>query len=171
MGVYVNVIEEVSHRLVSAMGAGKKLDSSTEYGLKRVLVGNRAIIDGINVMPCALISDSDISIQESYDTGVYRKLVGEVSVAIIIKYPIKDELVDNRLYNTGASTGFLYFVERVLDVLNETSGQSLDPRVGQNSFKPVNFSVNGILTSGPFIQCELSFSVQTGLVSINSRAT
>lgn len=170
MGVYVNTIEEIRNRLASAMGVGKKLDSSTEYGLKRVLIGNRALVDGVNIMPCILISDSDLSINETYEHGGYRRLVGDMSVVVILKFPIKDQQAVNRLYDSASSTGFLFFVEKVLDVLNETTGQATDPRIGQNSYKPVGFSVGGIVTSDSFVQCEISFSVQTSAFLINSRS-
>ena len=171
MGVYVTVMNEIVNRLTTAQGSGKKLDSTTAMGLKQFVIGERSAVDGINAMPAILLTMSNTNILETYE-GTIRpnKIKSDVSVTLLIKYGLTDEHATNRYFKTSDSTGILYFIEKVLDVLNETTGQVIDPRFGQDAVKPSKAIIGAFQPHSNYIICELQINFQTAMFAINNRS-
>lgn len=175
MGVYVTLIDELRNRIESAQASGKKLDSSTAMGLKKFYIGNRSLVEGLNEMPSIVLSDTDLMITESKfslngNKTPAGRVVGEVGISLFLKFPITDDHAQNRLYKTSDSTGVLYFIEKLLDVLNETTGQTVDPRMGANSLTSADWEVSVAAVADTFVVYEIKSKIYTGMISINGRA-
>jgi len=165
MGKYVTAFDAIRARLVAAMGSGKKLDSSSVGGLQVVKVGTRATVEQIIETPSIVIQYPEI--EDIYNQASASQMQAIIRVSLFLKYGILDNNADNRLYNTQSGTGFLYFIEKVRDVLNETTGQVIDPRFGVDALKPLSTSVVGIQETQGFLFCEMQLEFQTGRFTIN----
>jgi hypothetical protein len=169
MGKYVTAFDAIRARLVAAMGSGKKLDSSSVGGLQVVKVGTRALVEQIVETPSIVIQYPEI--EDIYNQAAASQMQAIIRVSLFLKYGILDNNADNRLYNTQSGTGFLFFIEKVRDVLNETTGQVIDPRFGVDALKPLSTSVVGIQETQGFLFCEMQLEFQTGRFIINGSNT
>ncbi len=165
MGKYVTAFDAIRARLVAAMGSGKKLDSSVAGGLQAVKVGTRALVEQIMETPSIVIQYPEI--EDIYNQASASQMQAVIRVSLFLKYGILDNNADNRLYNTQSGTGFLYFIEKVRDVLNETTSQVIDPRFGVDGLKPLSTTISGIQETQGFLFCELNLEFQTGRFTIN----
>ena len=167
MGVYVDLIEEVRSRLSEAQGDGKILDMHAADGLEAVYVGLKTMVEGLAEMPSAIVTISN----STEELAVIRQgqLNAVIGVEVIIKYPLYDNASTNRLYDTDSGVGFMYFVEKVLDVLNQRIDGTMDPRMRQSSLKPALFQIQDIEYYMSYIVATIRADVRTGFYSFNRR--
>jgi vesicle coat complex subunit len=163
MGVFVDVLEEFNNRLTTAQSVGKKLET-----VKEVYVGQRTHIDSTLDMPSLALT---LSTGEEVFSGQNRKRASFVVVVSVFD-KVNSENDKNLYFDIGAQTGFLFLVERVLDVIMETTAQILDPRFGQNSYKssdPISFGEIEKLSDG-YLQMDISITMHTREFLINERS-
>lgn len=169
-GNYVNLFVELISRLTAAQASGKKLDSTLTDGLKLLEIGPRSDVMGINEMPSIVIDISNSQFTEAYD-GALRMMRASVDIDLIVKYPTTDQTMTNRYFDTSNSTGALFFIQTLLDVINENTSQSIDPRLGQNSTRPILATVGPFETHANFLLINVKLSAETQRFTINARST
>lgn len=154
MGVYVNVLNEFENRLRAEIAPTKILED-----VKDVYVGKRQNVDySIDCPILIIVLESGTS--ESY-SGQFRK-VADITVSVTIVERLDDEKAKNLYFDTGTNKGILYLAEKVIDVVNQTSGGVFDPRLQENSFESMAVSMGGIeKISESFLSLEISFVLKT----------
>lgn len=167
MGKYVDAIDELRNRLATAQGASEPLDSTTEFGLKNLFIGNRNMIE--QCLDCPSVVIEPVGITDEYNQARSNQMQSMIRLNLIVKFPINVQYETNRLYNTTDDTGFLYFIETVLNVLSLTTGGSIDPRFGQDALKPVSTNVTNIREAQQFITAEIECEFQTSFYAIGGR--
>jgi len=164
MGVYVSALNTIYTRLTTAQGSGLKLSD-----FKYILCGPRELIEKIEDCPSIVISLE--SITENYGSGTRNSLNADAFIKLWVKVGINDMTPGNLYFNSVAGTGMLYGIEKIGDVLNETTGQALDPRGGATSQRAYRLSFGDFEKKGDKYIYSLEVKLTTPEFLINGRAT
>ena len=159
MGAYSRIVDEIAARLTDASATGKKL-----AGI-RVYVGPRQIVETLAETPSVVVSFR--SIEEIWESGRQHYLGADVGVTITVKLGLQSDRITN-LY-TDTTSGFIYLVEKILDVLNETESQVLDPRLGGNASRHMRCRVGEVRTEGNFLISDIELDIKTADYLVNGR--
>jgi len=120
-------------------------------------------------MPAIFLSIS--SIQEDYNLILSQNRISSVvDIKLTVIDGIEDPSVSNQYYDTDTREGILYLIEEILDVLNEDTSQSLDPRFGKNALK-ANTAFMGPIekVSDNILMCDITITARTNQFTINNR--
>jgi hypothetical protein len=164
MGRYTTILSEVYQRLYTATATGKPLAA-----VKTLQVGLRAEVKGQDETPAIFIGLD--SINEHYEVIRSGQKTADISFIVTLIYAVPDESETNILQNTTTSTGFLYFLEDVLDVLhtNRTT-DALDPRLAESCWRAMDVSTGGITKVGQGLyRIDIRIVAKSAQFTINSR--
>lgn len=179
MGVYVALTRELMTRFNSATVDGAKLQGTKFY------MGARTMVERLEDMPSVVVTD--ISITEQYTQISSSQLNAMVDFDLVVKYPlILPSQQDNLTmippgdgfpitfpFTFTNNQGFLFWLEKLFDVINETSAQIADPRLNQTSRRAVKLSMQNLHIVGTncIIADVFLRGLETKFFGINGRAT
>jgi hypothetical protein len=164
--VYVTLIKEVMNRLNTAKASGKLTDV-----VEIILGGKKDAKENIDKPAIAVVTDDEFIVENYSGHGHQNYKSAFVKLKIIILDKLDDGRESN-LYYTDATppAGILPLIEKVLDVLSETTGQSLDPQMASNSRKSIGLSVGAInKLSDNSMRCDITMTMNIEDFLINGR--
>jgi hypothetical protein len=170
VGAITSLIDEVYSRLNTARGAGKKLEE-----VKNVYIGGRDLVEKPDLTPSILIllSSGETIWDEATRGGVHGYT--NIDLKFGIKYPIQTtaNAVDiNLYYDSLQQTGIIYLIEKMLDVIMETTSQAASPTLAQNSRHKPDVRIGNIGKSDPqTLYCEVDITFATKSHAVNGFAT
>jgi len=117
MGVYVNLANEVYNRIYTAREA---LDiQHLDFGMGTQIL---QIDDYQSVV-------IELDIQELGERARNNQKSGDVSFTIYTRYGLSDTDENNLYFNIDTETGWLYWMEKFLDVLEKNTAGQIDPQM------------------------------------------
>lgn len=170
MGAITSLIDEVYYRLNTARGSGKKLEE-----IKNIYIGGRDLVEKADLTPSILILlDSGETVWDEATRGGVHGYTN-ITLKFGIKYPIQTiaNAVDiNLYYDSSQQSGFIYMIEKILDVIMETTSQASSPTLGQNSKHKPDIRIGNIGKSDPqTLYCEVDVTFATKSHAVNGFAT
>jgi len=158
MGNMVSLVEEIRNRLETARTSGVLTN------IKRVFVGDNYEARKENDFP--VIS---IFVERGLTTDIYRRN-GNSDEIVVVVHLVERNLATNTntLYKTSDSTGFLYTLEDVLNVIDKTTAGAQDLTLSGNAYRLKNVSWD-ITTDDKLINCKISLEISTCLFQIGGR--
>lgn len=165
INAYTKVAKELYNRLTTAAQAGNKLSD-----VVRVYMGQRKYTFQGKDLPAIVVPFEDFS--ETFELGHCRNHKGAfLSFSIDIIYQVKDDREENLLFVDGdPDSGFIPLIERVLDVLSETTALKIQPRISDDSEK--SFDLTGEITrQEDMLICSITLVASTEKFLINGRYT
>ena len=177
MGAYVNLIDQVRERIQN------QIDNSGSLAeIKKIIIGNRSRVDIHDTLP-VLILEID-SITDDYIVIAQGQKNADFSLRLVLLYPLTGADTDNVYYNTTDSTGIIYLIEKILDVLNSRSrgmvftltfpftfdytGTEVDPRLNQQSKTAIKCNVQSIIKNAGYLEAVINLTASTNFYGINS---
>jgi hypothetical protein len=155
-GSFSGLFTEILNRLETARGVGKKLED-----VKSVLMGKRRRV--ITAVDCPAL---DIVLQSGNELpdGQNRK-----RASFVVNFTLTSAITDKNAQNLYLD--LIDLMERVLDVLNETTSQALDPRYGQESqMASVGYSFQQFeQTTDAFLKVDFQLEAHTKVFLMNER--
>lgn len=179
MGVYVNLIQEISTRIETAVSAG--------LNIKQVQLFQKIETLQQNDMPYIAIIPQ--SIVENYgDRQIRGNKYSDLTITLDCLYPafnrdgvnaiFEDNILGDNSNNIigdaeskiiGADqAGFLVWLEQLLDALNTDSTGELNPQL-DNSTTSMGIEVGEIVKNGSTISCTITLTLPSVAFSINNR--
>ena len=161
MGKIVNVIEEIRDRLATAQSSG------TLTFVKRVLVGSveeaRKQTD-FPIINIDLISGND---DMKNNSGLNTSCSDTVSIEVRLIHNKLSE-PSNVLYKTSGSTGIIFAMEQVRNVLDKNTGGTQDIRLNNTTYnlRRVSYSINYL--NAELIEAVIKYDTETVLYTPGS---
>lgn len=138
MGVYADIISEISTRLNYHVGSGKMLDGYSYTAVPIVTV------DGIDDLPAIRLFVPNLS--ETYKP----KNQGNSSMTANILVSIKRE---------DGVPAVLTAIEKVMDAIETNTSDVIDPGLAGNLLQPLNMQIRNTQTLQNSVNAELSIEV------------
>lgn len=174
MGKFVNALFELKTRLTTAQGTTKKLAD-----IKTIYFGKRPD-DYNNIALPAIIVDID-GFQEKtmFCRGVSgSNLNSDIDILITVICSLTEQnaaLTGGTVYdfyNLSTGTGIIHYIEKILDVISETTTQAISPNLGLSTEHPVKFESRAIDILGESaIVATIGIKIATALYAFNTRNT
>lgn len=155
-GSFSVLFTEILNRLKTANAPTKKLED-----VKSVLMGKRRKI--ITAVDCPAI-DIVLASGNELPDGQNRK-----RASFVVNFTLTSAITDKNAQNLYLD--LIDLMERVLDVLNETTAQALDPRYGQESqMASVGYSFQQFeQTTDAFLKVDFQLEAHTKVFLMNER--
>ena len=164
MGIYVNIIETIKERLTVAQAAGNLLES-----VKKIYIGSRALVEGIADTPSITIKF--INAEETAESAQYRQVLSNIEVILQVHYGLKDEQNKNIYYDWDNSTGILYLIENILDVLNNDTQGNMNPAFDSKLKIHNSPEIGEIVKVGDnMLTCDIKLKLKSASFFINGRS-
>ena len=162
--IFTNVLKEIYTRISTATGTGKKLSD-----LVHLYMGNRLEVTESNDCPSIVVQLNRI--EEDYlNASSYQKKSALLFIDVHLFYAISNERGTNIYYDESTPpVGFLPYLEKVIDVLNETTSQSIDPRFNLNSKRSVIINSTVIKYTDQLAVATIALAIRTEDFYINGR--
>jgi len=163
MGAFISAIEAIRSRLVAAQATGKKLAT-----VKKVFVGERRFDLIGETCPTIFIEFKGHT--DEWDAGMRQKKRANININIVLLYQIFDHDSANLLYSGygGTTSGLIDLIEKLNDVIFETTGQVISPNLGLNSIKAVGVgSCNLEKLNDGFFAYTIPLDISTANFAIN----
>ena len=134
MGVIVNLIEEIKSRFTTAIGTGGDL-----LGVKRIRIGSREEARKQNDFPIINITLTGAT---NNAEAMQRQFTDTLNIEITLLISKKDSNA-NTLYTTTDSTGSIYVLEKMLNVLNKNTSGTIDLQFASNTIelREIDYSI------------------------------
>ncbi len=159
-GVYVSIVKELYDRINL---------KKTELGLKHIQILHKPEALQPDATPYLQIIPDVAFINEEYGASVQqRRKNATVNILIWTEFPIDDRDAENPLYNDDLTSGFLPYIEELLDYLNQDTAGDLNPQL-QNATQSMGISVQNIIKQDSTISAEILLSIKTQPFVINNR--
>lgn len=162
--IYVDIVNEIYERLNTEK-------DNIDIGVKRVAVGTKEMIENLTGTPVIVIEPINFREVQSVASRGQKNLHSEMQVILNCTYPILNTIDDKLLYNTGEETGMLYFVENVLDIVNENTSGTKDPRLSEYAKQGIRGTFGNVQKHGEFYTFEILLDIVSKNFSFNGRQT
>lgn len=179
MGVYVDITRELMTRFTAATVDGAKLQGTKFY------MGARTMVERLEDMPSVVVTN--LSISEQYTQISSSQLNAVIDFDLVVKFPLILPSAQDNLtalpegdgfpltfpFTFTDNQGFLYWVEKLFDVISESSAGAADPRLNQTSRRAVKLSMQNlhIIGTNCIIADVFLRGLETKFFGINGRAT
>lgn len=160
--IYKDIVKEIYDRLDTNK-------DSIDIGLKRVAVGTKDMIESMTDTPAIAIELINFREVQNVATRGGNNLHSEIQVVLNCVYPVFDGLTNEMLYNIDNQTGLLYFVESVLDTVNETTASVKDPRLSEYAKQGIRGTFGNLQKHGNFYTFEILLDIVSKNFAFNGR--
>lgn len=163
-GVFLDILEEVRNRIDTAsIGIPS---ANIQIGVKEEIIKN-------DKTPYIAIYPGDPFITEQFGRidGRYQQKSAVVRLTLFVSYQVANKDAVNQLYATtgGQGSGWLYFIQTLLDVIHTNTSGSLDPRLAGKSELAPPVEVKNIEYHSGRIICQIDLAYETPAFTINNR--
>ena len=162
IGAYTNLIKLLKDRLDA---------KQVTLGIKTIQIVAKPERLQQDMMPYLLLIPDSQFITEEYGASMQNKRKNAtMNLLIYCDYPINDRDTANALYdeNAGVYTGFLPFVEKLVDALNTTTGGVLNPQL-EDATASMGITVQNVEKTDNSMSFEIALSVTGMAFVINNR--
>lgn len=161
MGAIVDLVEEVRNRLSTAQASGSLT------GVRAIYVGDASRARKLTDMP--LINLSVLSGADE-PTAHKARFTSDLNLEVLILHPkLADDTTDNQLYKTSDSSGALFLIETVLNVLDKDTSGDLDLLFNSKSYNLVNYNWEIDNSFETYYEIILTVNIKTAEFTAGSR--
>jgi hypothetical protein len=160
MGAIVDVVEEIRDRLATAQASG----DLTEFVAVRVgaLDHARAMSD-FPLINLRLLRGEDEAVH------IQRGFTSQITIEVrLIIAKLSDINTDNQLYKTSDSTGALFLIEKVFNVIEKNTSGTVDLNFNTTSRSLLNYSYDFNETDSSF-EIPIELTIETAAFQAGSR--
>ena len=162
IGAYTNLIKLLKDRLDA---------KQVTLGIKTIQIVAKPERLQQDMMPYLLLTPDSQFITEEYGSSMQnQRKNATINLLILCEYPINDRDTANALYDEagGVYTGFLPFVEKLVDALNTTTGGDLNPQL-EDATASMGITVQNVEKTDNSMSFEIALSVTGMAFVINNR--
>ena len=160
MGVLVNVIEEIYNRLNTAIGSGKDL-----YGVNVVRIGDRTEARTNSNFPII-----NINFRSAVGEPVYKRNgnVDIMTIEISLLINKKAGINNNKLYKVSDTSGAIYVLEKLLNVLDKDTSGNVDLSFNSTvtNLRTYDYTID---QTNDMVEIDVTLTVQTVFYQLGSR--
>lgn len=169
MGIYVNLLQEIYNRLDFARSNPIGSRSILLDEIKNIWIGNHSAALGNAELPAITINWKQA--EETTESASYSRLVSNIELIFTIFYPISDIRVNNYLYDYDSNSGFVFLIEKILDVLSSNDVGDLNPSIENKLKIRQGISIGNIeLLNDSLMRCEITMQAKLQQFVINERS-